>query len=491
MPDYVDVQVALRITDDDHLQACWHFPDGQCAFGDDLGVGDLLRQLLQDWSRAASSRGVSPLPCSPLSGNGPSPTDNNEFWRDIAAAAAVDQGPAAIDDFMRRAGGTLYRHLCPQRVRDKWNKCFEHRSEPIRVGWDFDRCQARRLANIPFEAITCQPGDMHGITESFALARGLSLARRVPAAPGAGPDVLSDVKPPLRVLLISSCPRDLRPEEKLNVEGGAEQIQAAVGAIEGINICKGLPTFKDLCTKGPKFHVVQFDGHGEVLPGPDADAQLLLETPSGQSDWRASGDITNALLGGKTRLLVLNGCKTAAVSVFACQMPAVIGMQIPISDASATEFGRAFYAELADSGQLDMAVWKARQAIHGLREGLRWEYRTPVLYMQMQDGLLVRLRPRILTDCLPTGRQGMPFQATLNAKGGRRSFTWTAFGLPPGLHIDTSDDGSQATISGVPQPSGAFPVSVSVRSRDGLDAEKEFRLIIEGEDLRIVTEQIG
>jgi hypothetical protein len=250
-------------------------------------------------------------------------------------------------------------------------------------------------------------------------------------------------------------------------------------------IVPGEATFRNLKELGPQSHVFHFIGHGNI--GASGTVQLLLEDESGRSDWRAASEITDALLNTNTQLIVLNGCRTAAISILACQFPAVIGMQFKVSDEAATRFAKGLYSQLAETGQLDDAVWQGRQNIIEGSSSSRWEYRTPVLYMQSADGLLLRVRPRILTDDLPQGGSGSDYTVELWAKGGRKPYSWQAKGLPAGLSIDEAT----GVISGIPRVAGIFPVLVQVRNRDGLEQTKELTLVIKGSDIRILTDRIG
>ena len=106
------------------------------------------------------------------------------------------------------------------------------------------------------------------------------------------------------------------------------------------------------------------------------------------------------------RLVFLNACRTAelsdAVDPFAglaaalvmAGVPAVLGMQIPISDAAAIAFSGAFYQRLAAGDPIDTATVEGRMAVH-LKDPDSQEWATPVLFLRSQDGHLFdpRLRP--------------------------------------------------------------------------------------------------
>ncbi|MEO1085994.1 MAG: CHAT domain-containing protein, partial [Acidobacteriota bacterium] len=66
-------------------------------------------------------------------------------------------------------------------------------------------------------------------------------------------------------------------------------------------------------------------------------------------------------------------------------LPAVLAMQIPISDQAAIAFSRDFYAELAAGTTLDEALVEGRQAIENT-DSNSVEWGTPVLFLRVKDG---------------------------------------------------------------------------------------------------------
>lgn len=487
--EYKTVRVGLKIQEN-LLAAYWRFPNNKA----DLGYVSI--DLLQNWMRktylweektrssdlASSSSALAAMKVS----------SEASIYKE-GFDTAHEPSPTyeeTIEDFLERTGKEIYSSLCPQEVRICWNEAFRNwQGQPIRIVFELARDMAKRIAAIPIETMSCDtPGSIVNVHDSFAKARWLSIVRRVGAAPDVQPQRL-DVDLPLHLLVFASNPKNLPERYKLNVQDEVDAIKQAVKNagkdIEVKEILPGEATFGRLRKAGPQFHVLHFIGHGEVRD--DGTVQLLLEDESGGLDWRDASEITNVLLNTKTQLIVLNGCRTAAISVFACQFPAVVGMQFRISDEAATNFAKGLYSQLAETGQLDDAVWQGRQNITEGSITSRWEYRTPVLYMQSEDGLLLRIRPRILTDQLPDGTRDSDYIAKLAATGGRKPHVWWAEGLPTGLSIDEAS----GVISGLPQVAGVFSVVVGVQSRDELKQTRELVLVIKGSTVRILTEQIG
>ena len=66
------------------------------------------------------------------------------------------------------------------------------------------------------------------------------------------------------------------------------------------------------------------------------------------------------------------------------------------------------------------------------------------------------------TASLPAGQEGVAYSATVTASGGVPPYHWSATGLPQGLSIDPSS----GIISGTPQQTGTFSVTVSATDSD-------------------------
>jgi len=67
---------------------------------------------------------------------------------------------------------------------------------------------------------------------------------------------------------------------------------------------------------------------------------------------------------------------------------------------------------------------------------------------------------------LPAGTAGQAYKSIVSATGSL-PFTWRATGLPTGLGLTSSSNGS-ATIAGKPATSGTFPVTLTVYDRNNL-----------------------
>ncbi|HEX4291269.1 MAG TPA: protein kinase [Trebonia sp.] len=78
----------------------------------------------------------------------------------------------------------------------------------------------------------------------------------------------------------------------------------------------------------------------------------------------------------------------------------------------------------------------------------------------------------ITTGSLPAGTVGAAYSATVSATGGTGAATWAASGLPGGLTINSTT----GTISGTPNASGSFPVTITATA--GRKASVTFTLVV-------------
>jgi hypothetical protein len=72
------------------------------------------------------------------------------------------------------------------------------------------------------------------------------------------------------------------------------------------------------------------------------------------------------------------------------EVPAALGMQVPVRDDVATAFSETFYAALVDGWPVDAAVLEGRKAIANAlnNDPNQPDWVHPVLYMRAPDGVL-------------------------------------------------------------------------------------------------------
>ena len=380
-------------------------------------------------------------------------------------------------------GISIFNHFFTSEVRTLWNAAFPaNLQESIRLVLKIDIDSADEFISIPFESIYSKtPGIISKpiVTDYFVLSKDFSITRSYDIK-----TISEREKPeidlPLSVLVFASNPNNLPDEDKLNIDEEIKGIENAVQEIGSDIKLKILEspteaTFNNLSRIIKHYQVFHFENNA---------AQILFDDGNGNPDWRRISDVVRLLADSNVSLVVLNGCRTAAISKFASLFPAVVGMQFPISDKAAINFAKGMYKELAHSGQIDCAVYAGRREIWSERkDNEKDEFYTPVLFLNEGDGVLVKIKPKILNTNLEKGEKGKDYSALIKAKGGRTPFSWDVEGFPPGLSykpISDAEEGEALKIFGKPQGIGVFPIIVKVKSYDGLTGEARFALEIEG-----------
>ncbi len=153
------------------------------------------------------------------------------------------------------------------------------------------------------------------------------------------------------------------------------------------------------------FRVLHFLGHGWFDEG-SGEGGLVFHR-AGQAPDRVSGKAIATELKARHGLevVVLNSCSSArtggssggspflgaATALVLAGIPCVVAMRLPISDAGAIAFSRAFYRSLAAGEAIEASVYAGRLAVERLeQEGPEWSI--PVLFLRCQSGGLVARR---------------------------------------------------------------------------------------------------
>jgi hypothetical protein len=122
--------------------------------------------------------------------------------------------------------------------------------------------------------------------------------------------------------------------------------------------------------KNERYDIFQFSGHGEV----DANGEghiLLLNQTNSQSSPMSAGNLANILSGRGIKLAVISACSTAAgnaadpfnvvaEALVSNGIPAVVANLLPVPETSVASFVGAMYAQLLNTGDIDLAVNSAR-----------------------------------------------------------------------------------------------------------------------------------
>lgn len=255
------------------------------------------------------------------------------------------------------------------------------------------RLDAPELINIPWEFLYDPSlGRFLGLFEDTPIVRYIEMSEQVQALA---------VKPPLSILVMIANPADYPP---LDVQREKENLQEALKDLIHQELFSvtwvesaTLPALAETLLR-KRFHIFHYIGHGGFAEE-SKDGILVLENKQGQGEW-VSGERLAYLLGNhpSLRLVTLNACeggRTSSNDPFAGiamtlvrtgSVPAVVAMQLAITDAAAVTFGRGFFTALSVGKPVDAAVTQARLAIFASGNDVEWG--TPVLYMRSLDGCI-------------------------------------------------------------------------------------------------------
>lgn len=222
---------------------------------------------------------------------------------------------------------------------------------------------------------------------------------------------------PLQVLVVSAEPAGF---EDLAWQAEAEKIRTEISkrTETRVEVLKNASFDKmyEVLRSGT-FHILHFIGHGGFDPA-SGDGRLVFE--DGGLPQRISGSELARRIGDvKTlRLVVLNACHSGelathaeadplggvAAALSAAGIPAVVAMQVAVTDSAAVKFSAAFYNALRMPWPIEAAVAEGRKAIDPRSP----EWATPVLYLrgETSDLFAFNALPTIRADgpkALPIG----------------------------------------------------------------------------------------
>ncbi len=310
-------------------------------------------------------------------------------------------GSAAPVPLPRALGEQLFAALFPTTIREAFLQSLglvsgaPGRGLRLRLVLDPTAEAVAPLCALPWETL------FRPDTGDF-LARSIQtpVVRYLPSAHLAEPPI---VEPPLKILVVQANPRTTMP---LQLRAERARIEQAFRDRDPSVVLDFLarPTLEELRDRlrDGRHHALHFMGHGH-FDGASGDGILVFGARENEPVEVPARLLAEHLKQLGLRLAVLNACDTAALSrrqghdpygvvaaaLVAAGLPAVVAMQFPISDQAAVAFSGSFYRALAAGDDLEAAVAEGRLAI--LRcDGSSLEWATPVLYLSLPEGRLVK-----------------------------------------------------------------------------------------------------
>jgi hypothetical protein len=324
------------------------------------------------------------------------------------------EAPATVDP--RQAGEALFRALFAGDVGTLWARSLGTAGDrglrlQIRLRPDGD---PPFLDSLPWELLY-QPDtrDFLALSRLTPIVRSLEVPR--PVIPLRQPPVL-------RILAVMADPPGLDP---LALAREREEIETALGdgpEVQIVFLTAARPESLRRALLEEEFHVLHFMGHGAL--DRSTGQGVLYFTRDGAPDPVPGETLANLLKDVKTlRLVFLNACETArapagegrdpfagvAAALVMAGLPAVIAMQLPISDPAAIAFSRTVYLRLADGDPVDAAVTEGRLAIYTAAPATL-EWAIPVLFTRVADGRIFQRRAERPQDTVtrPVAAQPRP-----------------------------------------------------------------------------------
>lgn len=312
-------------------------------------------------------------------------------WRDARPAR---ESPPALLLGPRDFGARLFDAVFVGRVGSLFRRSLDRATDQgcgLRLRFRLDGMP--ELADLPWEYLYDTERDQFlALSDRIPVVRYLELPQ--PQAP-------LEISPPLRILAVVSDPDDV---PRLEVEEEWRRLRRALGALEDRGLVflerLGEPTMLALLhrlRKREEIHVLHFIGHGDFSAHEERGV-LVFEDDAGKSHQVPAEDLATVLQNHDSlRLAFLNACKGAAggravpfagVAQKLVQqgLPAVVAMQIQISDEAALDLAHEFYEALADGYPVDAALTQARIRLKISGNELEWG--TPVLFSRAPDNRL-------------------------------------------------------------------------------------------------------
>ena len=290
-------------------------------------------------------------------------------WSAKLSQKYVDK-QVVTDAELKAIGGALWDALGADEKFDAARKAAGNAILPIIV-----ESEAADVQALPWEILHHPALGFLGKHPAF------TLTRRAKAPEGDAPPVQ---KGPLRVLLFTSLPDDVHPEQgRLDVEEEQAQVQDALLPW----IAKGLvrlempddgrfETFKGWLRDFDP-HVVFLSGHGKFYGEAHREEKFgafYFEDETGKGLEVREEALAEAFIGSNVQLVVLSACESEKSAsdllnngltrrLSAQGIPHVIGMRESVLDQAGIRFARALCDELARAERVDCALQAARIAI--------------------------------------------------------------------------------------------------------------------------------
>ncbi|MEJ7562000.1 MAG: CHAT domain-containing protein [Ilumatobacteraceae bacterium] len=321
-------------------------------------------------------------------------SNSRKAGRDDAPVVSRDVGsdePPALD--AEQIGTLLGSALLSGGIGDSYERArmaAEANGRGLRLSLSLANAPA--LLSVPWEFLYRRP-------RFLASQRHTPLVRWLDSGMLAPPPA---IEASVRILGVVASPHDLAP---LDVDAERRRVAQAVAKVRDLGRVEldwlepATPRRLREALRDDSYHILHYVGHSDFTAA--GDGVLYLEDAQGAAAEVDSTALANLLSDqGRLRLVVLNSCEGArttlndpyagvATTLIQLGVPAVVGMQFPISDDVAILFAEELYTNLIGrQDPIDAAVAEARKAIYIELDKVEWA--TPVLFVRDPEVELFR-----------------------------------------------------------------------------------------------------
>lgn len=322
-----------------------------------------------------------------------------------------------LSTLTRVLGAELFSVLIDDEMRSKLcDKAVD--DNRVRVILEFNKLADRSILSWPWEYMYAPMSkNRDTLSEKFISHRAeLSIIRNLGINPGR--ELKTSL--PIKVfVVVANPPLPVRESLKLSAVYGERVIEQLKKVINnGRKVFKvetlEVPEYDDLEEKynakvtitnfkqkiaefNP--HIIHFIGHGKRISDFDDGKLLYFKNNGKQADWISADQFANAIKGcNALKLVFLQACESIlpepnldisdlAEKILIEHVPAVIGMQYRIEQASAGIFAEAFYRALAQGEWIDIAVQTGRDELLSQTDAVG-SFAIPVVYLHKYDRMV-------------------------------------------------------------------------------------------------------
>jgi tetratricopeptide (TPR) repeat protein len=302
-------------------------------------------------------------------------------------------------DYVKAFGAGLFQALFHGQLKDVYQNCHQ-RGTALRFRL---RIEEPLLVHIPWE-LMYDPERKVFLSLDGPFVRSLGLTVDTP---------LSEVRPPLRILVIDAFPEGVnRVDNQIEAthirQSLTELVERRQVDVESLSHAS-LDELKNILREAANperaqpFHLLHFIGYGQhnLVTGRTV---LLFEGDQGQAVEVDAEALMNILRPYNLKLVFLNICRSNrtttldvsqefAPALLSSGVPAVVAMHMTILDKVAIHFLRSFYTALTDNQSVDAALANARQLVHASHQGNTADMGVPNCYLRAKTGHILQLQP--------------------------------------------------------------------------------------------------